>query len=334
MHFATFACLVLGSFAVAQTTTNTCNGYQELCSRSYANVTHLTTHNGYAVGASIAANQHNNITQQLDDGVRGLMLDLRHKDPSKPTFTPRLCHSECGFLDAGTLADTLVIIRTWLEKNKNNVITILFENAGKFTTSAIAAQFAQAGLDQYAYKFGNGQWPTLQAMIASNQNVVVFIDDFVPDSDGTTVPYLAAEYAYVWETPYQIEYKNPTFTCDVDRPKSGVPKVPTPLYVLNHFVYGELPITGASGVSTSYPQGANVTNTNSLTTHVNQCASDKGKPNFVAVDFYEVGDVQNVVSAMNSVQPPPKKQEAIKKSAASAVHLGPVALMAVVVLFY
>jgi len=325
MHFnlaflAALSCQL--AFTAAQAPT--CNNYGELCSRSYANVTYLTAHNAYAVGSSIAANQHVNISEQLDDGVRALMLDLRHKDPKKPTFTPYLCHSDCEFLNAGVLSAALTTIRTWLEAHKSNVLTLFFENAGKFTASAIAAQFKQAGLDQYCFQFSGqaGRWPTLQEMIAANQNIVVFVDDLVADGDGTpAAPYLLPEYSYVWETPYQIEAKSPQFGCTVDRPKSGVPQVAQPMYVLNHFVYGELPITGASNVSTSYPQAAPSVNTNSLSQHADECGKARGQANFVAVDFYEVGDAPKIVSTLNSVPPPPeRKQAANAKSNAHRTH--------------
>lgn len=42
-----------------------CNGYAELCGKSYGNVTFVGTHNSYAVGGDVADNQGWNITQQL-----------------------------------------------------------------------------------------------------------------------------------------------------------------------------------------------------------------------------------------------------------------------------
>ncbi|KAJ2695268.1 hypothetical protein H4R19_005851, partial [Coemansia spiralis] len=69
-----------------------CNGYSELCGRKFSDVAYATTHNSYAVGDNIAANQNKNIRQQLDSGVRGFMLDL-HKLDSGSSNDPYLCHT-------------------------------------------------------------------------------------------------------------------------------------------------------------------------------------------------------------------------------------------------
>lgn len=334
MHFTVAFIAAFAVLAFAQnptpaqkpTPSSTCNNYAELCNQPYSNVTFLTTHNAYAVGSSIAANQHISISEQLDRGVRAIMLDIWHKDPKKPTFTPRLCHNECGFLDAGTLQDTLSTIKTWLSTNPNNILTLIIENGGKFTASALAAAFAQAGVDDQCFVFRGerGTWPTLQQMLTANQRIVVFVDNLIADGDGSAAaPYLLSEYSLAWETPFKVEYKNPVFTCAVDRPKSGIPQVRNPLYVLNHFVYGQLPLTGASGVSTSYPQAANEINGASLQSHVDQCTGEHGKPNFVALDYFEVGDAQKVVSALNQVAPPPelpKKEDLVKKKSDAPKH--------------
>ncbi|KAJ1822143.1 hypothetical protein LPJ75_000543, partial [Coemansia sp. RSA 2598] len=45
-----------------------CNGYNELCNRKYDKIAYVTTHNSFATGDNIAANQNREITQQLDEG--------------------------------------------------------------------------------------------------------------------------------------------------------------------------------------------------------------------------------------------------------------------------
>ncbi|KAJ2515447.1 hypothetical protein GGI11_003761 [Coemansia sp. RSA 2049] len=56
-----------------------CNGYSELCSRSYNNVSFACTHNAYSSPPPedyLALNQARSIQEQLDDGVRAFMLDV------------------------------------------------------------------------------------------------------------------------------------------------------------------------------------------------------------------------------------------------------------------
>ncbi|KAF9150818.1 hypothetical protein DFQ26_001453, partial [Actinomortierella ambigua] len=68
-----------------------CNGYPELCSKPYNQVTYATTHNAYALYAlcTISGNQDNNIPTQLKDGIRAFMLDA-YKAPSPSDI--ELCH--------------------------------------------------------------------------------------------------------------------------------------------------------------------------------------------------------------------------------------------------
>ena len=55
-----------------------CNGSTDLCQRKYNEIAYLTTHNAYNSDQSglLFPNQTNNIATQLQDGVRGLMIDV------------------------------------------------------------------------------------------------------------------------------------------------------------------------------------------------------------------------------------------------------------------
>jgi hypothetical protein len=50
--------------------TQPCNGYPEFCTRSYSNITMVTSHNFPFTGQSFAANQQYDVTTQLNDGIR------------------------------------------------------------------------------------------------------------------------------------------------------------------------------------------------------------------------------------------------------------------------
>jgi hypothetical protein len=73
-----------------------CNGYQELCAKTFDQVAYATTHNAYAYTppGALAVNQNNNITTQLKDGIRAFMLDA-YNVPSGATNDIELCHSAC-----------------------------------------------------------------------------------------------------------------------------------------------------------------------------------------------------------------------------------------------
>ena len=73
-----------------------CNGADALCDRPYDQVAYAMTHNGFANEADRFAppNHFNTMTQQLEDGIRGLMLDV-HTDTV--TGLTSLCHGACAF---------------------------------------------------------------------------------------------------------------------------------------------------------------------------------------------------------------------------------------------
>ena len=55
-----------------------CNGHIELCSKTYDQVAYLTTHNAFNSTQEnlLFPNQTNDISKQLSDGVRALMIDV------------------------------------------------------------------------------------------------------------------------------------------------------------------------------------------------------------------------------------------------------------------
>ena len=68
------------------------------------------------------------------------------------------------------------------------------------------------------------------------------------------------------------------------------------MYVLNHFVSGQLNL-GSNVITMPQPDIANVTNAAELNDHVTNCQKVlKQTPNFIAVDFYEKGNLLQVVA--------------------------------------
>lgn len=73
-----------------------CNGYAELCTKTYDQVAYATAHNAFAYTppGALAANQNNDIPTQLKDGIRAFMLDA-YNLPSGATNDIELCHTSC-----------------------------------------------------------------------------------------------------------------------------------------------------------------------------------------------------------------------------------------------
>ncbi|CAI2189101.1 12877_t:CDS:2 [Funneliformis geosporum] len=289
-----FSITLLASIVDSQ---KACNGYAELCDKLYSEIAYVTTHNSYAAGKQPAANQNFNVSVQLKDGVRGLMLDSVFPDDNPKEM--HLCHGNCRLLDAGPAVNTLTTIADWLNENPNEVVTIIWENTANVPTSAFNDVYTQSGLGKFGHvqEVGKG-WPSLSKMIDSGKRLVNFIN---PPSDGS-IPMLMSEFEYVFETPFENENQN-GFKCTVDRPKGKE----QPLYVLNHFLYNNL-IPMDNQIQLPQPGLANITNSASLADHAKQCQQTFNKiPNFIAVDFYDKGsnDGQNVfsiVAELNNVK--------------------------------
>jgi len=273
-----------------------CNGHSELCDRSYGNVTFVGAHDSYAVGTNnLAVNQDQNVTQQLNDGIRMLQMQA-HNDSG----VIQLCHTSCLLYNGGTLASYLDKVATWMSSNPNDVVSILIVNSDGFAPSAFDAVFKAAGLDTISYappssSLPTSGWPTLGAMITSGKRLVTFLDR---DADFGVVPYLIDEFTNIWETPYDVT--DPSFDCSVNRTK-GTPA--TQMYLINHFL--DVLIAGEPAPD---PAQANVTNAasgfGSLGAQALTCIGNYGvNPNFMLVDFYEFGggSVFEVAASLNAV---------------------------------
>ncbi|KAG0048229.1 hypothetical protein BGZ83_006786 [Gryganskiella cystojenkinii] len=272
-----------------------CNGYAGLCSKTYDKVAYATSHNAYAFKPlnGIATNQDNDIPTQLKDGIRAFMLDA-YNVPSGNVNDIELCHTSCVLLDGGPLSATLKQIKSFMDANKNEVITILWENAQNLTPAHFQTVYTAAGLVPYSYaqKPGNTTWPTLAQMISSGKRLVSYLDS----GAAASVPWLMAEYDFVFETPYNIP-KGTAYPCTVDRPKDQRRQ----MYVLNHFVSGEFNM-GNQVVTLPQKGLANQTNGPDLTSHVTSCQTTFSQiPSFIAVDFYEIGSLLQTVAKVNGV---------------------------------
>ncbi|KAK3729580.1 hypothetical protein QZH41_017186, partial [Actinostola sp. cb2023] len=133
--------------------------------RPYNKVAFLVTHNSFSNSVKYALwvrNQRVSVTQQLNDGVRGLMLDIY---PGWGSAEVRLCHGNCFWGGSSNLLDTLIQIRTFLEDNPRDVITIIFEDYLRNPT-ILKRVFDQARVSRHvlrSHHWGSRykDWPTL-----------------------------------------------------------------------------------------------------------------------------------------------------------------------------
>ncbi|KAJ2077816.1 hypothetical protein H4R24_004892 [Coemansia sp. RSA 988] len=303
-----------------------CNGHVELCNRAYNDVSFACTHNSYSYpppSGLPVLNQKRTINEQLDDGIRALMLDVVKsvkaeastsvvggvintvkswftKDTPETKISPldivHLCHSSCALIDKGKLVDTLSIIKKFMDENPREVITLIIENVSGFSPEELSPSFEESGIDKYAFtpdfdfieKHSGYPWPTLGSMIEKNQRLVVFIDD---KADTNEVAYILPEWEYVVEIPYANVNPVEKFPCNQDRPYDDIPR---DLIVMNHFAYNRLTI-GKEDIdmplTAKQIEKHGYNSIDSLNTHWETCKGvwDKRVLNFITLDYYDVG---------------------------------------------
>lgn len=176
-NLLTAAAAALIPFVSAQ-----CNGKSAYCDRSWSNITTVGAHDSPFVGSGLSDNQDISITAQLNMGIRFLQGQTHY-------FLDQLmmCHTSCLLEDAGTLENFLSEIKTWLDSNPNEVVTLLVTNGDSVGIGNFSAAFESSGIEQYAYVPSTspgvlpiGDWPTLQELINQGKRVVAFLGTSIP----------------------------------------------------------------------------------------------------------------------------------------------------------
>lgn len=247
-----------------------------------------------------------NSTRQLEAGVRLLTAQVHEKNGAW-----HLCHSSCSLSDAGPLSDWLVEIKTWLDRNPYDVVTILLVNADNAAASDLDAQYQAAAIKSYAYSLPTTttvpfNWPTLNDLIVSGKRLVTFVADLYPSSEA---PYLLNEFNYIFENPFTVLSLS-NFSCTPERPaivqgqiSAAVQSGRLPL--MNHF----LDVGRDFGIQV--PDFANVSVTNAVSgpmgnlgDAVTACTTAYGKaPTFILVDFFDQGPAIDTVDRLNGISP-------------------------------
>ncbi|WOL12171.1 PI-PLC X domain-containing protein [Canna indica] len=256
----------------------------------------LTTHNSFALsgaksdtGAALITftNQQDSITSQLNNGVRGLMLDMY--DFQNDIW---LCHSFGGqcynYTAFQPAVNVLKEIKTFLEANPKEVITIFIEDYVK-STNGLGKVFNASGLMKYWFPVeempkNGSDWPLLSKMIDQNHRLLVFTSIASKEaSEG-----IAYEWNYVVENQYGNEGMNST-SCPSRSESSPMNSKSKSLVLMNYFPTNPSPKT-ACAVNSAPLLG--------MLKICHDLSADRWA-NFIAVDFYMKGDAAEAVDVAN-----------------------------------
>lgn len=255
-----------------------CNGAAALCARRYNEVSFPATHNSMSNLEESWGfpNQAYGIARQLNDGIRGLYLDIHYYDSQV-----YLCHGNCN-IGRESLSSGLMKIKTFMDANPSEVVTIVFESY--VAPADAAAVFVDTGLSAYAHaQTLNAEWPALRDMINSGKRLVVFSSG---DAD-PAYPWYHKEWDYTWSSPYSFK-KTSEFNCGEDRGSKD-----NAIFEVPHFITDGLPSSVRSQEANSNPL---------LIDRLRDCMAKTGRlPNIVSVDYYNLGDIFDAVKTLNGL---------------------------------
>ena len=292
-----------------------CNNSPDLCSKPYNSVAQLGAHDSpflrdASTGDSTSGNQYFNSSVQLSAGVRLLSAQVHQSSGQW-----HLCHTSCNLLDAGPLSTWLSEIKSWMDKNPNDVVTLLLVNSDKATPADLATEFTNSGITKYSYtppsvSSAPATWPTLQTLINDGTRLMAFVASLDKTALDSTNSYLMDEFTFIFENPFSNTSPS-NFTCLPDRPSGVKGDISTALSanlmpLMNHFLdsselFGiDVPNVGAIGTTNAPGSG-----TGTLGLAATQCQTAYGKvPNFLLVDFFDQGPAISTVDKLNGVTNP------------------------------
>ena len=308
-----------------------CNGHRELCDRPLDDVTFAAAHNSMSAASEpgwLFAGHEKGIRQQLDGGVRSLLIDTHYGvktkkgvasvlqkgsksrtkivDEAGEQFVETaerlrgrlgyrgggkkqvyLCHGYCE-LGATEAKDALRWIRDFVVENPNEVLVLSIED--DVSPEDTAKVFKASGLLDYVYDGPIApRPPTMRQLIERGQPVVVFAEN----KTDPKYPWYHQQFGYVRETPYDFKTVDSLLPPPSCKPMRG--RGDNSLFLLNNWV---------ETAPAPKPRNADVVNSRRwLLRRARACARDRRlKPNLVAVDFYDSGDLFGAVDKLNGVR--------------------------------
>jgi hypothetical protein len=303
-----------------------CNGSPALCTRRLNQVTFATTHNSFSAAAEpgwLFANQRYGIARQLDDGIRGLLLDVHYgvRDPEGAVRTDldaegesrnraarrlspralRIADQLVGRVGLGDLSGEreLYLCHTLCElgaeplgEELETIRDFLDDNPAEVLlvmvepyvpADEIEEAFDDAGLLDHVATLRRDEPLPTLGELVDDERRMVVFTE----DEGGAPPWYHSAFSFVQDTPIG---DTPSGGC---RPNRGDGN--SPLLMLNNWVDGFPP---------SPTRNRPVGERSFILERVRRCQELRGlTPNLIAVDFYERTDVRDVARDLNAAPP-------------------------------
>ena len=273
-----------------------CNGLLILCLRTYDNVTFPETHNAFSTHQDgiyyPASNHQTGFDAQWNAGMRAFMIDTHYESlGDERVETVRLCHgdddrgfSPCTYGNVDSV-NWLTNLRDKMEQNPRDVVTLLVENYVQVEHLKAVFELSQLYEKTFIHQ-ANSPWPTLQELIEQNTTLVVFWEQGGDDSH----PWIHDFLTHSWTTNY-AEQNTEDMNCDVLRGD-----IEQEVYHMNNWLRGPAGLSDPS-------RGDEANDVDFLIERAKECWQQHGKrPTFIAVDWWEDGDVVAAAKAINELE--------------------------------
>jgi len=279
-----------------------CHGYSVYCLRSYDNFTFAESHNAYSAledGVFMGVNHRTGLQAQWDGGIRAFMVDTHHvSSENTGPEDVRFCHGSpnafphpCSYSEIDAFA-WLSLLNSLMNSSKDDCVTLCGEVVTLLIENYVPAEhleylFNKTGMNDriYVHNFGD-DWPDIGDLILNGQDLVVFWEQ----SGDNAYPWLHDFGEFGWTTNYG-ETDSDEMQCTVYRGNGS-----QPVWHLNNWlssIFGVADPVRSNEVNDYY----------FLLNRTIECWERMDdRPTFVAVDYWENGEITNVTITLNKME--------------------------------
>jgi hypothetical protein len=270
--------------------------------RSYDNFTFAESHNAYSAledGVFMGVNHHTGLQAQWDGGIRAFMVDTHHvSSENTGPEDVRFCHGSpnafphpCSYSEIDAF-EWLSLLNSLMNSSKDDCITFCGEVVTLLIENYVPAEhleylFNKTGMNDriYVHNFGD-DWPDIGDLILNGQDLVVFWEQ----RGDNKYPWLHDFGEFGWTTNYG-EKDSDEMQCNVYRGNGS-----QPVWHLNNW------LTSIFGVADPI-RSNEVNDYYFLLNRTIECWERMDdRPTFVAVDYWENGEITNVTITLNKME--------------------------------